>query len=88
MLAALPAGIIAGIDVHGQAARDFLGQGAGPEQEFERRGIFVTDRYGELSEQWLIEGHGFPDVPRILSTLDQIQMACEECGDAHWLYDD
>lgn len=85
---ALPARIIAGTDVHGQAARSFLGQDARSEQAFERRGIFVTDRYGELSEQWVIEGHAFPGILRILSTPDQIQMACEECGAAHWLDDE
>ena len=41
---------------------------------------FVTDRYGELCDQWSVEGCEFPGIDQIPSSLDLIEILCEECG--------
>lgn len=81
---ALPAGIIVGSDVPGSAARAFLGEDAFSARGFVRGGVFVTDRYGELSAQWPIERHKFPVITEILSALDYVEMACDACATPLW----
>lgn len=80
----LPAGIFSGADMSGRAARAFLGEEALSTQGLDRRGVFVADRYGELSAQWVFEGHQFPGIPEILSSLDQMEIACDECSVPEW----
>jgi hypothetical protein len=80
----LPAGIIVGSDMPGNSARAFLGQDAFASRGFVRGGVFVTDRYGELFAQWSVERHTFPAIAEILSALDHVQIACDECSTALW----
>jgi hypothetical protein len=80
----LPAGIIVGSDVPGSGARAFLGDDAFSARGFVRGGVFVTDRYGELSAQWPIERHKFPGIAEILSALDYVEMACDACATPLW----
>jgi len=80
----LPAGIIVGSDMPGRLARAFLGEDAFASRGFVRGGVFVTDRYGELSAQWMIERHKFPAIAQILAALDHAQMACDECSTPLW----
>ncbi len=80
----LPAEIIIGSDMPGRAAREFLGDDAFSASGFVRGGVFVTDRYGELSAQWQIERHKFPGIAEIMSALDYVQMACDACATPLW----
>jgi peroxiredoxin len=80
----LPAEIIVGSDTPGRAAREFLGDDAFSDSGFVRGGIFVTDRYGELSAQWPIERHKFPEIDEIMRALDYVQMACDACATPLW----
>jgi hypothetical protein len=80
----LPAGIIVGSDMPGTSARLFLGADAFASHGFVRGGVFVTDRYGELFAQWSINRHKFPAIAEILSALDHVQMACDECSSPLW----
>lgn len=84
MADSLPAGVFSGADMPGRAAHAFLGEEALSAQGLDRRGVFVADRYGELSAQWVFEGHQFPGIPEILSSLDQMEIACEECSVPEW----
>ncbi len=77
---ALPAEIIAGTDVDGSGIQRFLGEDALSIQGLLRKGTFVIDRYGEVYDLWLAEGHGFPTIEQILSSLDAIELICDECG--------
>lgn len=69
----------------GDTGAKSLGPDAVTPHAFVRPGIFVTDRYGELTEQWSVERHIFPSIEQILTALDQIEMTREECGDPPWL---
>ncbi len=80
----LPAEIIVGSDTPGRAAREFLGDDAFSARGFVRGGVFVTDRYGELSAQWPIERHEFPEIDEIMRALDYVQMACDHCAAPLW----
>lgn len=80
----LPEEIIAGSDMAGRGARAFLGEDAFSSRGLVRGGLFVTDRYGELFAQWSTVRHEFPAADEILGSLDQIEMACEECSTPHW----
>src|ERR1700683_4055792 len=80
----LPSEVIAGSDVSGRAVRAFLGEDALSPRELGRRGIFVTDRYGELADQWPATGHDFPPPGAILACLNQLEIACEECSSPRW----
>jgi peroxiredoxin len=80
----LPAEIIVGSDMPGRAVRAFLGEDAFSARGLVRGGVFVTDRYGELSAQWPIERHKFPELAEILSVLDYVQMACDACATPLW----
>lgn len=80
----LPKEIIAGCDVPGHSARAFLSDDAFSARGLVRRGVFVTDRYGELFAQWQLAAHQFPSLEEIFSTLDRIGMACEECSTPAW----
>ncbi|MFZ0432017.1 MAG: hypothetical protein WBS18_05115 [Candidatus Acidiferrales bacterium] len=79
LIDALPPGIIAGADVSGRSARSFLEDAAVGHHGSARTGVFVTDRYGELFDQWQSSRHEFPPFSEVLSTLHQIEIACEEC---------
>ena len=80
----LPPGIIVGADMPGNSARAFLGEDAFASSGFVRGGVFVTDRYGELFAQWVIERHKFPAIAEILAALDHVEMACDECSTPLW----
>jgi peroxiredoxin len=80
----LPKEIIAGCDMSGHGARAYLGEDAFSANGLVRRGVFVADRYGELFAQWPLAAHKFPALDEIFSSLDQIQMACEECSAPLW----
>ena len=80
----LPSGIIVGADMPGNSARAFLGEDAFASHGFVRGGVFVTDRYGELFAQWTIERHKFPAMAEILTALDYVEMACDECSEPSW----
>jgi hypothetical protein len=80
----LPAEIIVGSDMPGRAAREFLGDDAFSARGFVRGGVFVTDRYGELSALWPIERHTFPEIDEIMRALDYVQIACDACATPLW----
>jgi hypothetical protein len=80
----LPPGIIVGADMPGNSARAFLGDDAFASRGFVRGGVFVTDRYGELFAQWVIERHKFPAIAEILAALDHVEMASDECSTPLW----
>ena len=83
----LPPGIIVGADMPGNSARAFLGDDAFASRGFVRGGVFVTDRYGELFAQWVIERHKFPAIAEILAALDHVEIACDECSAPLWTAD-
>lgn len=88
LLADSPASeIIVGSDASGRGIRMFLGEDAVSGRELRRHGVFVTDRYGEIAAQWLVEEHEFPGIEEILSSLNQVEIACEECSVPHWSVD-
>jgi hypothetical protein len=76
----LPAEIIAGSDISGRGAHAFLGDDAFFSNSFVRSGVFLADRHGELFAQWSVVRHKFPATDEIFRWLDQIEIACEECG--------
>ncbi|MGH9739030.1 MAG: peroxiredoxin family protein [Candidatus Acidiferrales bacterium] len=80
--------IISGFDLGGHGRRLFLGEERLSACGLSRRGVFVTDRYGEISARWVVEGHGFPRIEEILSSLHLVEIACEECSVPHWPVDD
>lgn len=81
---ALPKGILCGADFSGKGARAFLGSDALSTTGLRLRGVFVTDRYGELFSEWILPAHEFPPVGDIFSSLAQIEIACEECTHPAW----
>jgi hypothetical protein len=80
----LPQEIVAGSDISGHSTRRFLGDDAISAKARGGRGVFVTDRYGELSAFWVAQQHEFPGIEEIFKSLDHIQIACEECFMPHW----
>jgi thiol-disulfide isomerase/thioredoxin len=83
----LPPGIIVGADMPGKPARAFLGEDTFASRGFVRGGVFVTDRYGELFAQWIVERYKFPAIAEILKALDLVEMACDECSTPLWTAD-
>lgn len=75
--------IIVGSDIGNQSIQRFLGEDALSPLGL-ARGVFVTDRYGEIAGRWIIEGHDFPTMEQILSSLNQAEIACEECEVPFW----
>jgi peroxiredoxin len=75
----LPPEIVAGSDIPGRAAREFLGEDSSSFQGAARRGVFVADRYGELFAQWILRGHEFPAFPEIVRWLDHAAIVCDGC---------
>ena len=80
--------IISGSDIGCHGIRIFLGEDAVSERGLSRRVVFVTDRYGEISARWVVGAHEFPKIDEILSSLDLVEIACEECSVPHWPVDD
>jgi hypothetical protein len=80
----LPKEIIAGCDMSGYGARAYLVDDVFSARGLVSRGVFVADRYGELFAQWPLAAHDFPALGDIFSSLDQIEMTCEECGTPAW----
>lgn len=80
----LPDGIFAGTESTGRAARGFLGDGALSGNGLAQPGVFVADRYGELSAMWVARDHKFPAAANVLTSLHQIEIACEECYPPTW----
>jgi hypothetical protein len=80
----MPSEIILGSDVSGRSIRRFLGDNAMAAKSRRGRGVFVTDRYGELSALWIADRHEFPSIGEIFAILEHIQIACEECFMPHW----
>jgi hypothetical protein len=80
----LPKEIVAGCDMSGYGARAYLGDDAFSARGLVRRGVYVADRYGELFAQWPLVTHNFPALAEIFSSLDQTEMACEECDTPAW----
>jgi hypothetical protein len=72
----MPREVVVGVDVSGRSARAFLGEDAISPGSRGGRGVFVTDRYGELSAQWIVAQHEFPTVDEIFTTLHGIEIAC------------
>ncbi len=69
--------LIAAADAAGHSQRAFLGRDAFSSAGLGRVGVFVTDRYGELRDQWITrEADQLPQPDEILSSLWRIQMAC------------
>jgi hypothetical protein len=83
----MPAGVIIGSDMSGRSARAFLGEGAISTGSRGGRGVFVADRYGELSAQWIAAQHEFPAIEDIFTTFRGIETACEECCTPYWPVD-
>ncbi len=47
--------------------------------------VIVTDRFGALIDQWFsARESSFPDVPRFLTSLNQAEIECPECGIHEW----
>lgn len=84
LVATLPPGIIAGVDAGSRGARAFLDGGAQSAGAGGGLGLFVTDRYGEVSARWPVTEHQFPGIDEVLSALNSVQIACEECYVPHW----
>lgn len=82
-----PAEIVVGADRGNQAVQQFLGEVATSAQR-RRRGVFVTDRYGEVSARWVVTQHEFPPVRDVLSAVNLVEIACEECFPPHWPVED
>ncbi len=82
-----PAEIVVGADRGNQAVQQFLGEVAASAQR-RRRGVFVTDRYGEVSARWVATQHEFPPVRDVLSAVNLVEIACEECFPPHWPVED
>lgn len=80
----VPPNVIVGVDVSGQSARAFLGDDAMASGSRSSRGVFVTDRYGELAGIWFVSQHEFPIMEAIRASLRGIEIACEECYMPHW----
>jgi hypothetical protein len=80
----LPKEIVAGCDMSGYGARAYLGDDAFSARGLVRHGVFVADQYGELFAQWALAAHNFPTLGEIFSSLDQIEMAFEECSTPAW----
>jgi peroxiredoxin len=76
--------IIAGCDMSGYGARAYLGDNAFSARGLVCRGVFIADRYGELFAQWTLAAHNFPTFAEIFNSVDQIEMACEECSTPAW----
>jgi peroxiredoxin len=72
----LPPEIIAGSDVPGRGVRAFLGEDAFSSRGLGRRGVFVTDRYGELAAQWIAKDHELPAVGEIFACLSHLESIC------------
>jgi hypothetical protein len=84
----LPRGIFCGADFSGRCAQAFLGRDVLSPGGLCRRGIFVSDRYGELFAQWSVAAHHFPAIGEVLSALTEIEIACEECTHSAWREED
>ena len=84
LFCSLPHGFIAGVDPSGRSAQTFLGADPSPQGNCGQLGVFVTDRYGEISARWPVVAHNFPATKEILSALDSVEIACEECYVPHW----
>jgi hypothetical protein len=50
--------------------RAFLGENVFPRERLSCRGVFVTDRYGEIAGLWITHEHEFPGMGQILSMLN------------------
>ena len=83
----LPREIIVATDMSGRAQRAFLGEEEPGQPATAGVGVFVADRYGELFAQWTGGDDALPAVWEALSGLEQIQVACEECGAPEWKLD-
>lgn len=81
---ALPPHLIVGVDPSGRSARAFLGDDAVSSGSRCSRGVFVTDRYGELAAIWPISQHEFPAMEAIRAALRGVEIACEECCMPQW----
>lgn len=80
----LPPNMIVGVDISGRSTRAFLGEDAVSSASRTARGVFITDRYGELVALWGAPQHEFPSPEMILTTLRGIEIACEECYMPNW----
>jgi|SRR5215469_4649929 len=80
----MPPEIILGADVSGRSIQRFLGDGAIASRSRGGRGVFVADRWGELSACWIAQQHEFPSLGEILANLEHIRIACEECFMPEW----
>lgn len=83
-LSSWPAVFIAGVDPSGRSTKAFLGEEESTARAANGLGVFVTDRYGEISSRWPVVAHNFPTTKEILSALDSVEIACEECYVPHW----
>jgi peroxiredoxin len=81
---ALPEEFIAGVDENGHGVEAFLGAGALVGPTLKRRGVFVTDQYGEIADLWITHEHGFPDLDEVFGALNRVEIACEECEVPFW----
>ena len=80
--ATVSAEIVVGADMSGRSQRAYIGEDAVLGVAL---GVFVADRYGELNAQWIVGAdHQFPGTAEIVSWLEHIELACEECGVSHW----
>lgn len=81
----LPEGILLASDVSGRAQQAYLGEDVFGPRGLGSVGVFVADRFGELSTCWVkARAAELPGVREVLSVLQQIELACEECGPPHW----
>ncbi|MFZ0213642.1 MAG: hypothetical protein WBE20_13775 [Candidatus Acidiferrales bacterium] len=81
----LPPEVITGTDATGRSLLRYLGDEAMGPGGSARQGVFVADRYGELYAKWIFASNGEPpSISAILKSLEQIEIACEECEPSTW----
>lgn len=83
MSSSLPPEIVVGTDIGNQSIRRFLSETETLAPHI-NRGVFATDRYGEISALWMVPRHEFPAISEILGSIDLVEIACEECFPPHW----
>ncbi|MBI3404336.1 MAG: redoxin domain-containing protein [Acidobacteria bacterium] len=72
----LPPEVVLAADISGRAQGAFLGDGDGKEA-VPQLGVFVTDRYGELEAQWVVQDERqLPSVQEVISWLAHTQIRC------------
>lgn len=84
----LPDAMIAGSDVGSRSIRGFVGEDALNAQGLESRAVFVADRHGESPGVMDYPGTRLRTIEQILSSLNLVEIAREECSVPMWPVDE